>query len=267
MSALANLFDRITNRRRDRELSAQEQLSAAARKHAKGETVDVGAVEECLFTTGQSIDDFRRLCEFEETRRDCFAKLEQGSSMKVRLEKIDAQVAAENAKYQEIAAGFESRLAKLELERSQVSPAVSAAASARTWLLDAKNVQGTIGDDYRDALAREQEASIQSENLQRAMKETKNEIRFCDVEIEAIRTQHDRSIGESWRPREPREAGQPHNRPLPEAAQEKIDDIEKKRARLSRKLSENQAEFEKTSALLTEAKNEVAAIQKRLLQP
>lgn len=265
MSALLDLFDRITSRRRDRELSAQEQLAAAAKRHVRGETVDVASIEEALFTTGQSVDDFRKLCESEESRRDCFRRIENGASSRTKLEKLEQQIAAEIMKFSEIRSAHETRIAKLDEERREIVPAVDAANAAKDWLLDPRNAIGAVGEEYREALDQESRAESEVEGLQRQAKELRRDMNYADEEIERIRAQHDKFLDGS-RPAV-RKAGEPHARPLPADVAEKIDSLEQKKTRLSRKLSETQVQIDRAVALVAPAKARVAAIRKRLLQP
>jgi chromosome segregation ATPase len=262
-----DLFEKITSRRRDRELSAQEQLAAAAKRHVRGENVDVGSIEEALFTTDQTVEDFRKLCDAEAKRKDCFTKLELGSSMKTKLEKIDAQAVAETTKFQEIESGFNARLAKLDQERREVAPVVEAAAAAKEWLLNPKNVVGALGEHYRELLSNEEQAKTSVEQLQRVTKELSQELKSADSDIERLRAQYDKTIEGTWRPREARQPGHAHVRPLPDRVQAEIDEIEVQKTRLSRKLSEAQTQLDAASALVPAAKAAVVAIQKKLLQP
>jgi chromosome segregation ATPase len=265
MSALMDLFDRITSRRRDRELSAQEQLAAAAKRHVLGETVDVGAVEEALFTTGQSIDDFRKLCESEAQRRKCFQRIENGASSKTKLDRVEQQIAAEIMKFSEIRSAHEARVGKLDEERREIVPLVDTAAAAKDWLLDPRNAVGAVGDEYREALDQEQQAESAVEGLQRVAKELRRDMKSCDDEIEHVRSQYDGVIGTSRPPI--RKAGEPHVRPIPADIAEKIDTLEQKKTRASRRLSETQVELDRAAALVAPAKARVAAIRKKLLQP
>lgn len=265
MSTLSDIFDRITSRRRDRQLSAQEQLTAAAKRHVRGETVDVASIEEALFTTGQSVDDFRTLCNLEEQRRDCFTRIENGASSKTRLEKLEQQIAAEVAKFAEIQQGYQTRIAKLDEERREVSPAVNSAASAKDWLLDPRNAVGALGDEYREALDQESNAEAEVQRLERLAKELRKDMRTSDEDIERLRASCDNMLDGMY----PvvRKRGEPTARPLPADVVEKIDDLEQKKTRLSRRLSETQVELDRALAAVAPAKARVAAVRKKLLQP
>ena len=265
MSVLADIFDRITSRRRDRELSAQEQLAAAAKRHVLGETVDVGSIEDALFTTGQSVDDFRKLCESEDQRRKCFQRIEAGASSKTKLDRVEQQIAAEIMKFSEIRSAHEARVAKLDDERREVVPLVDAAAAAKDWLLDPRNAIGAVGQEYREALDQEQQAESVVEGLQRAAKELRGDVKSCDSEIEHVRSQLDAVLGGSRPPI--RKAGEPHVRPIPADVAEKIDSLEQKKTRQTRRLSETQVEIDRAVVLVAPAKARLAAIRKKLLQP
>ncbi len=90
-------------------------------------------------------------------------------------------------------------------------------------------------------------------------------MKSCDDEIEHVRSQHDAAIGTSRPPI--RKTGEPHVRPIPADIAEKIDTLEQKKTRASRRLSETQVELDRAVALVAPAKARLAAIRKKLLQP
>lgn len=266
MAAIADLFDRLTNRVRDRELSAHDQLAAAAKRHVGGDNVDVGALEEWLYQTSQSVEDFRVLCEFEARRQKCFEELEQAPAAASKLAKIDAEITAANKKFSEARAAYESRLAKLHTDRGDVAPAVDAAARAKDWLLDPRNAVGALGQEYREALDAEIEAVSTVQRLERVIAEHRNDIKNIDSQIEGIRSDFDKTLSDRGLP-SVRKKGEPTHRPLPQDAVAKIEEFELRKTRAQRRLDQAALDLDAARLMVPPAEARVAAVKKKLLTP
>lgn len=266
MSAIAELFDRLTTRRRAREISSQDRLATAAKRVAAGETVDDNVVEESLFATGQSVDDFRRLCEQEEKRRECFSKMKIGAAAKPRLDKLEQQLAAESAKFAEIRQAYEARSQKLVIERLELLSPVDSGNAARDWLLDPRNVLGPLGTEYKEALKVVEALEESLAGLQRNAKDSRQELTGYERELEALRSEEDRTLTDGRYP-VARKPGDAHTRPLPAATVERLEALEVKRARLVRKLEELKLSIESAVARVAPAKARVVAVQNKLLSP
>jgi predicted nuclease with TOPRIM domain len=268
MSVIADLFDRITSRRRERELSAHDQLASAAKRHVRGEQVDPASIEEALFSTGQSVADFRKLCDIEEKRHDCFRKIEGGAASKTKLEKLEQMIEAEGRKFLEIRSAHESRVGKLDEERRQVAQIVEAAATAKDWLLDLRNVAGALGVEYREALEAHEHAEGEVSRLRLRVKQLRNAVTSAEDEAEAIRSQWDRVItdGNAGFP-VVRKRGDSHSKPLPRDVAEKLEQIDQEKAKSARRLAEAEAELGNAERSLGPTEGRLAAIRKKLLTP
>lgn len=266
MSALMDLFDKITSRRRDRELSAHDQLAAAAKRHVRGETVDVASIEEALHTTGQSVDDFRKLCDAEEKRLACFQKIEGGAASKTKLEKLEQQIAAESRKFAEIRSAYESRVGKLDEERRDVVVLVDAASAARDWLLDPRNVVGVLGVEYREALSSHETAEGEVQRLRARAKELRGEIKSADDEVERLFAANEKTLAGDAYP-VVKKRGDRQVRSLPPDDARRVEDLETSKARAVRRLSEVELELQQAETVVPQTEARLAAIRKRLLQP
>jgi hypothetical protein len=264
MITAADIFDRLSSRSRERTLSNHDILTAAAKRHCKGETVDAGSVEEALFATGQTVEDFRKLCEYEKRRSECFAKLEVSPAAKTRRDKLDQQIAAETTKFEEIRKGYETRVAKLQEERLEAAHVVDTAAQAKDWLLDPRNVAGKLAIEYREALKAQEEAGSAAETLERAERDLRKDLKSIDAEIAETLAKHEKTLADRGIPNTLKKDGTQYV-PAEDAA--KIEDLKRKRARVEQRLEGLLVELEAARLLVPPADSRVSAIQKKLVAP
>lgn len=266
MPVLTDVFERLAGRVRERELNSHDQLAAAAKRVARGENVDIASIEDALHNVGQTVSDFAALVEFEEKRGECFQRLELAPSAKSRQDKLDQQIAAESTKFAEIRDAYQSRIAKLQDERRQISKTVEAADTAKDWLLDPRNSVGQLKSEYLEALDQKQQAETKVQSLERQAKEHRDTIKAIDSEIEQVRTEHDRQITERGYPGV-RKKGEPHDRPLPQEVLEQIESLTTRKTRIEQRLAETEVALEADRLMITPSESRVAAVQKRLLTP
>jgi chromosome segregation ATPase len=266
MPVLTDVFERLAGRVRERELNSHDQLAAAAKRVAKGENVDIASIEDALHNVGQTVSDFAALVEFEEERRECFQKLESAPSARSRQDKLDQQITAESTKFAEVRDAYQTRLAKLQEERKEISKTVEAADAAKDWLLDARNTVGRLKSEYLEALEQKQQAESKVQTLERQAKEQRDTINSIDAEIEQIRADYDKQITERGYPGV-RKKGQPHERPLPQDVLEQIESLTTRKARCERRLAETEVELTAARLMVAPSESRVAAVQKRLLTP
>lgn len=264
MITAADIFDRLTNRVRERTLSNHDVLTAAAKRHVKGETVDIGSIEESLYATAQTVEDFRKLCDYEERRKECFQSLELAPAAKSKRDKLDQQIAAETAKFDEIRKSYELRVGKMQEERLESAHVVEAASRAKDWLLDPRNVAGKLRIEYSEALEAQIAAGSAVDKLDRVVKEIRSDLKSIDAEIEATLAKHDKTLSDRGLPGVRRKDGATF---VPPEDAAKVEDLNKKKARLERRLQETNLELEASRLMVPPADARVAAVQKRLLTP
>lgn len=264
MITAADIFDRLTSRSRERTLSNHDILTAAAKRHVKGESVDAGSIEEALFATAQTVEDFRKLCEYEKRRSECFSKLELSPSAKTRREKLDQQIAAETTKFEEIRKSYEARVSKMQEERLKAAHVVDAAAQAKEWLLDPRNVAGKLAIEYRESLEAQIAAAEAVEALERSERELRKDLKSIDAEIAETLSRHEKTLADRGIPNAIKKDG-PQYVPAEDAA--KVEDLKRKRGRLERRLEELSVELEAARLVVPPADARVAAVQKKLLSP
>lgn len=264
MISAADIFDRLTNRVRERTLSNHDILSAAAKRHVEGETIDVGSIEEALYSTSQTVEDFRKLCDYEGRRKECFRSLELAPAAKSKRDKLDQQIAAETAKFDEIRKSYETRVAKMQDERLESAHVVDAAARAKDWLLDPRNVAGKLRIEYSEALDAQIAAGSAVEKLERVAKEIRSDLKSIDTEIATTIGKHEKTLSDRGLPNVRRKDGDSYVSPEDAA---KIEELNRKKARLERRLQENSVELDAARLMVPPADARVAAVQKRLLTP
>lgn len=263
---MLELLEKLTTRVRARELNAHEQLAAAAKAAARGQSVDVGSLEESLFSTRQTVDDFRLLCEYEAERAERLAAMEKLAPNKAKATKLRAAMDAESNKFNEIRDAFQARYAKLETEAREFEREVDAASRARDWLLDYRNVRGALGEQYREAVDEQAAAASAVDQLNRRISDLQRGIKGCDSEIEQTRAAWDRTLLTSGPPTV-RKKGEAGERALPAEVVDKIDDIERRKKRLVAELAEVDREVPAAQKAAAAADARVADLQRRLLQP
>lgn len=262
----AALFDRLSLRLRQRELSSHDQLAAAARAHVRGEKVDEAKLEQALIDTRQGLAEFEHLCDLERQRLERFTAIELAASARSKVEKIDATLAAEHHKFTEFREAYERRVAKLQDDRREPAATVNTADRAKVWLLDRRNVGGALGAEYGDALDQQQQAAADVEDLERSVRNTREEIRLCDSWIEEVRGSWDRMIADSTVPMV-RKKGEPVTRPMPADMAEKIDGYERKKSRHQSRLEEAERNLSEAKTVMAAADARVAAVQKKIMKP
>lgn len=263
---MLELLEKLTSRMRARELNAHDQLAAAAKAAARGQSVDVGSLEEALVSTRQTVDDFRLLCEHETVRAERLAALEKLAPTKAKHTKLRAAMDAELAKFNSVRDAFQSRYSKLEVEAREVEREVEAASRARDWLLDYHNTRGALGVQYREAIDEQTAAASAVDQLNRRISDLQRGIKGCDSEIEQTRAEWDRTLLTSGPPTV-RKKGEAGERALPAEVVDKIEELDRKKQRLVAQLAEADREIASAQKAVAAAEARVAELQKRLLQP
>jgi len=168
---MGNVLDLLRGRLQQRADNAVDVLAQAARDHAAGQTVDVGAVESALVETRQTADDFAGLCEIAVKRRDALVAVERLQSASGKLSKANAAIEAEQRRLEEIRLAHVERITVLDSERAAAQSAVTAAEQGRGVLLNPKLVLGTIAEKYRAAISDRDEANALVSMLEQELRE------------------------------------------------------------------------------------------------
>jgi chromosome segregation ATPase len=147
LTVLEALRERMATRRR----THNETLLAAARRAAAGESVDDAAVDAALWSTGKDVDEFRRLVELCQRRRDWYAAMDRGPAAKATLDKLKATMDRERAAFEQAAAAWRVRATELESQISAATTTVAMATDARNQLVAPDNVPGELAARISEA--------------------------------------------------------------------------------------------------------------------
>jgi chromosome segregation ATPase len=157
---------------KQRELNAIDTVAAAARAAARGEGYDVGAIETALVESRLAMTDFEAAVALAGKRATWLRDFEKLATSNNKLTKAEAAIAAEQAKFEEMRIAFLQRVEAIDSEAAAARTAKTAGDNARGHLLDPKNVPGTIGEKYREAVAAAEAADLAVEDLRRQLRDT-----------------------------------------------------------------------------------------------
>jgi len=174
---MGNVLDLLRGRLQQRADNAVDVLAQAARDHAAGQTVDVGAVESALVETRQTADDFAKLCEIAGRRREALLAVERLQSSSGKLTKANSAIEAEQRRFEEVRMAHVERITSLDSERAAAQSAVTAAEQGRSVLLNLKLVLGTVAERYRQAISERDDAAGTVQALERELKDATSEIK------------------------------------------------------------------------------------------
>jgi len=254
------VFERLTSRVRQRKETAQERIEGAAAAVAGGQTIDIAGLEEALRDAGLTVDDFRDRVQFHDRRRDHLARLEKLAVSRTRAQKLEKQLAAEEAKHAEIVAAYQKRWAGIRDEADTARRDVSAATDSRDWLLHPDNAPLPLVDKYRAALDQEETAVAAVAAAERDIRSLREQIAGEAGWLEQI-------AGEDQRTIHPPEASLTKRQrdKLTGQAARRYQEHEERKARLERRLVEAEKTLEDARAALASAEAAVAAIRKTIL--
>lgn len=260
MTMLAKVFDSLAGRMRQRKASAHERIEAAAKAAAAGQNVDVAGLEDALYTSAMSLDDFRKLCDLFVTRGEKLTRLETLGAARKKVEKIDRDIEAANKTHAEAVENYRRRYVKLREQADQAATEVAAARDAREWILAFDNCPPSLRDDYRIALDTEQAAVEAVGTAERAVRELSAEIKseqgWLDQLTEDDATElHPHSITITKAGRD-RMAG---------ARGAKYDEHAARKKRLENRLADATKVLDEARAALVAAEARVADVRKRIL--
>lgn len=257
---LTAVFDRIAGRVQKRQNSARERIEDAAKRIAAGESIDEAGVEGALFEAGLTVEAFRDLAVFYQERRQRLDRLNTLGAARKRLEKADQAIDAENRRHAEATEQYRKRFLSLRQEADAAGAEVAAARDARDWLLDVQHCPPSLRDQYQAALDAEQAATV-------AVGDAEREARRLRERIASEAGFIDQLTGEASREIAPPELVMtpPGRQRMAAATQAKVDEHEKQKTRLERRLVEAEAAVAEARKSLAAAEATLADLRKRIL--
>lgn len=241
---------------KQRELNAIDTVAAAARAAARGETYDVGAIENALIGARLSMDDFEQAVEIAGKRIAWLAEFEKLANATNKVKKAEAAIASEQAKFEEARRAFMQKIEALDSDLAVARTARDAGDRARSNLLDPKLVPGTVGERYRSAVADSEAAEQVAEDLRREMREINERIKSEEGWIKQLAGEK----AETLRPYSPlKRAEEP-------AESYKLDDHRKFLARAQRRKSELEPNLKAAEQAAAKAKKAIEDLMPEVLK-
>jgi hypothetical protein len=260
MPVLDKVFDALRGRMRERTQTAHERIEAAAKAVARGENIDVGGLEDAMFTTSTSVDDFRKLTELFASRAEKLQTLDGLGASRKKAEKLNKEIEAANAAHAEAVEQYRKRFIALREQATAAQADVDRCRDCREWLLAPGNCPPSLRGDYDTAMADEQAALEAVSAAERTVQELRSEIKSEEGWLEQLADEDARqihppqlTITKSGRDR------------LTEQRSAKYDEHEARKKRLERRLVEAEAELEQARAGLVAAEAALAAVRKKIL--
>lgn len=238
---LLDVLDVLRHRASRRHESAAETLWAAAKRIAAGETADPTAVETALAETGTSLDGFNELVELARTRQRLFAKLDQATPARVKLDKLNASTAAEREAFEDTRRRWLERAAVLDAELSALERTVQAGDEARDALCKPEHLPPTVAQKVEAAIDEYTASLGRVDDLQRELNRQR--------EIRDRRT---------WMAAQKRESGKSH--PLD------IDDDERLAKRAAKQITELEPQLREAQSAVRAAETHLASCRAAALK-
>jgi len=190
---------------KQREFNAIDTVAAAARAAARGEAYDVGAIETALIEARLSMDDFEKAVEVAGKRSTWLRDFEKLATANNKLTKAEAAIAAEQARFEEQRRAFMEKAEALDADRAAAQTARDAGENARGQLLNPKQVPGTIGEKYRQAVADAEAADSVVAGIKRQLREIVERIKSEEEWIVQLVGEPEKNFS-SYLPLKPRAA-------------------------------------------------------------
>jgi chromosome segregation ATPase len=174
--------------------NAEDTIAAGARAAVRGERYDVAAIEKALVDVGKTMADFDAEVERAKKRAAWLGHFEQLASASAKMRKLEAAAQAEKAKFEASRSAFFERAKAIDDELREVSAVQEKARDARQRLLDPREVPGTLGDRYREAVADAESADADVGNFQRALREVEERIKSEQAWIRQLSGEDEKEI-------------------------------------------------------------------------
>lgn len=171
------LLDTLRSRSRQRELNAIDVLAEAARAAAAGKSYDVAAIEKALADTGETPAEFEAAVDLARKRLAWLADFEKFSAASAAVAKLEKAAAAEQAKFEAARRAFMQRADAIDADLAVARSTSDKGRTARGQLLDPRDVPGTIGERYREAVAESEAAAGAVQTAQQDLREAMQRIK------------------------------------------------------------------------------------------
>lgn len=248
---MAALLDALRSRSRQRDLNATDLIAEAARAAAAGKTYDVGALEGALDRSGMSVSEFERAVETARRRAVWLSQFDGLAAATARAKKLEAAVAAEEEKFDEQRQAFQKRVGKIRQELDVVLKNRDAGQAAKQELLNPSAVPGSIGDQYREAVAVRDAAYEVQDGLRRKLREAQSRLRAYEGNVTQTVDSGKKVLADD------------HTRAERSRV---IDDYERRIKSTQRVIGEIEAELAAADQQVAAAEAEVAKLEPQVLQ-
>jgi hypothetical protein len=191
---MAAILDALRGRMRQREATSVDTIAAAARAAARGESYDVTQIEAALVETRQTAADFEAAVDVARQRRTWLMQLEQLAAAASKSDKLEAAISAEEERLAEARRAAIGRCDAMRAELAIHASRRDQGKDAREALLRPAGVPGTIGDQWRSAIAARDAAEVQRSETQRQLNESRAKVKSEERWIEQIVGEVDKTI-------------------------------------------------------------------------
>jgi chromosome segregation ATPase len=235
---------------KQREFNAHDTVAAAARAAARGEGYDVGAIETALVEARLSMEDFEKAVEIAGKRSAWLRDFEKLATMTNKVTKVEAAIAAEQARFEEQRRAFMQKAEALDAERAAAQTARDAGKNARDQLLDPRLVPGTIGEKYRQAVAEADAADEAVAEVERQLREFDRRIKSEEEWIVQLAGKPEKSLLNYLPIKPPEAAGESY----------KLEEHRTALVRNQRRKAEAEAQLVEVKKAATKARKAVEAL-------
>jgi hypothetical protein len=157
----ATLLDALRGRIKAKTGTAAEVVAAAARDAAAGANVDLDGLQQALFELHQDDAYFGAAVELAERRRDARRRLDGLAAAKAKASKLQQQIDAEAARFDEIRKQHHEKLNSLNAQRVAAARAAEMGQEAKNFLLDVEHLPAVpLADEYREAVQAQEDARV-----------------------------------------------------------------------------------------------------------
>jgi cell fate (sporulation/competence/biofilm development) regulator YlbF (YheA/YmcA/DUF963 family) len=191
---MAAILDALRGRMRQRESNAIDAIAAGARAAARGESYDVTQIESALIETRQTAADFEAAVDVARQRQTWLKQFEQLAAAASKSDKLEAAIQAEEEKLAEARRAAIGRCDAMRVELAIHASRRDQGKDAREALLRPAGVPGTIGDQWRSAIAARDAAEVQRSETQRQLNESRAKFKSEERWIEQIIGEVDKTI-------------------------------------------------------------------------
>jgi hypothetical protein len=191
---MAAILDALRGRMRQREATSVDTIAAAARAAARGESYDVTQIEAALVETRQTAADFESAVDVARQRQTWLKQFEQLAAAASKAGKLEEAILAEEERLAEARRAAIGRCDAMRAELAIHASRRDQGKDAREALLRPAGVPGTIGDQWRSAIAARDAAEVQRSETQRQLNESRAKFKSEERWIEQIIGEVDKTI-------------------------------------------------------------------------